>query len=326
MEEPLQTLERQELEDIFMRRGVVSRCRELWVDEGSFSMLLPGHEFDEAVINFYLALIAERILESGSQDSSASSRGCGGNVVLYNAFFVPFLQARNYDQARLATIYESDTHWIMVTVDFRQRRIEVYDSLPSSRSIYEPYLKLPADAELFSASLTSTSTTSQGLHEWADWVRSDYPYQADGTNDCGLACCLAVSAVVLGHDFLDIARHGEVLRQRVALEIGRAKLFVKTKNQLVAHVASGSTPCTRKLSSAASTIGTHEDARARYSSSDGLIDLHCRRAHVQASLTAMEAALDEAAAWRLRKHSIRVNELAYRIAPTKNVGEKCIPE
>ncbi|KZT50065.1 cysteine proteinase [Calocera cornea HHB12733] len=257
LQHPLQNSERKQLEELFRRQGRISQCREFWVDDDSFSTLRSNEEFDEAVINFYFALIAKRVLESGSQTHSPLPSSYEHAVVLYSAYFVPFLQAGDHDQAHLATIHKSKTrtseldlavipinvdnlHWITAVVNYRQHRFEMYDSLPSKRSL-----------------LLQASTP---LHCWTDWVRSDYPYQANGSNDCGLACCLATHAVVLGHGFFDIHRYREILRERVALEIGRSKLFPMIPNPpLTRRSAPDRTP-SKALPLAGTAIGSSEDA------------------------------------------------------------------
>lgn len=161
-------------------------------------------------------------------------------VHVFNTFFLPKLQDMGYEKARLnkwtkkIDIFSKDivlipcnlgnSHWTCAAINFRDKRIEYYDSMgmdrPSIRHSLRSYLDLEHRDKKGGAPFDFTG--------WEDFFTEDSPQQENGY-DCGVFLCQTMEnlsrGVPIPFDFTQ--QNMPYLRRRMIFEITAEQLSLK---------------------------------------------------------------------------------------------------
>jgi len=169
--------------------------------------------------------------------SKKSKRGAPPLQVHYfNTFFWPKLQ-QGYVKSNLKKwtkkvdlftkdlilipINHNQMHWSAAVINFRDKRIESYDSMDPD-NVNKEFL-----FRLLRSYLQDEHKEKKGrnfdLSEWKDYGRTNTPRQENG-NDCGVFTMNFLESVARDSDFQFTQTNMPYLRRKMIFEIGRAKL------------------------------------------------------------------------------------------------------
>lgn len=204
--------------------------------------LSPGCWLNDEIINGYMELIrarSKRFEEDAGDDGPGSAAKSRPRVQVVNTFFYPKLSGCNshgeydYTQVRrwtkkfdvfasdylLVPINSSNVHWTLAVVNFKDKRVEYYDSLGSTnQKVLANLLRWVGDEldhkknEVFDASEWSTVGHGQ-----------DVPQQ-DNSDDCGVFLCKFADFVARGAEINFSSAHMSYFRARMANELLVARL------------------------------------------------------------------------------------------------------
>ncbi|KAI0343926.1 cysteine proteinase [Trametopsis cervina] len=229
--------EEAEVDDLLHKRGVISKCAREQVSDKDLQRLRPGQWLNDEVINFYGQMILSRSelsnAKSNKENNSQSSKPL--NVHYFNTFFWSKLTGEGYERARLAKwtkridIFSKDiilipvnhgnAHWTGAAINFRQKRIESYDSMGMARQNVYKALRGYLDAEHKDKKKKPFDFTG-----WEDYTLEDTPQQENGY-DCGVFTCQFLETLSRGEDSFAFSQSNMTyLRRRMIWEIGHAKL------------------------------------------------------------------------------------------------------
>ncbi|KAI0082254.1 cysteine proteinase [Panus rudis PR-1116 ss-1] len=227
-----------EVDGLFQKRGVISRFERSEVTDHDLQTLRPGSWLNDEIINFYGQLIQSRsdeALKSASKNGVAKGKSKPLNVHYFNSFFWTKLKTQGYEKGRLAKwtkkidifskdvillpVNHNNTHWTAAAINFRQKRIESYDSMDMNRSAVFQLLRSYLDAEHRNKKKKPFDFTG-----WEDYVLKETPQQENGY-DCGVFTCQFLESLSRGVDrFAFRQRNMPYLRRRMAWEIAHCKL------------------------------------------------------------------------------------------------------
>ncbi|KAF9821845.1 hypothetical protein IEO21_00275 [Rhodonia placenta] len=222
-----------QVDELLSKHGVISKIEREQVTDKDLMRLRPNKWLNDEIINFYGQLILTRS-EEGKENFVKNSKK-PLDVHYFSTFFWSKLENEGYEKGRLAKwtkkvdIFQKDvvlipvnhgnSHWTAAAINFRQKRIESYDSMgivrPNVFRLFRAYL----DAEHKNKKKKPFDFTG-----WQDYVLEDVPLQENGY-DCGVFTCQFLEALSRGEEpFRFQQAHMPYLRRRMVWEIGHAKL------------------------------------------------------------------------------------------------------
>jgi len=193
----------------------------------------PSQWLNDEIINFYGAMILAR-----SDDCKENvAQGVNGKKLLNVHYFSTFFWTKlkeGYDKSRLAKwtkkfdifskdvvlipINHSNAHWTGAAINFRQKRIESYDSMGMRRDNVFKLLRLYLDAEHMNKKKKPFDFAG-----WEDYSLEE-PQQENGF-DCGVFTCQFLQGLSRGEEYITFTQKDMLqLRRRMIWEIGNAKL------------------------------------------------------------------------------------------------------
>ncbi|KAI5124452.1 hypothetical protein M0805_008336 [Coniferiporia weirii] len=226
----------QEEVDILLRKeGVVSKVGREQVSHTDLRRLRPGVWLNDEIINFYGQLINDRAAEAdAAKENKQSGAKRALNVHYFSTFFWSKLQM-GYEKGRLAkwtkkldifskdiiliAVNHNNAHWTSAAINFRQKRIESYDSMGYARQEVFAALRSYLDDEH-----RNKKKKPFDFSGWTNHEVENYPEQENGY-DCGVFTCQTLEYLSRGEDTFNFTqRDMTYFRQRMIWEIGRAKL------------------------------------------------------------------------------------------------------
>ncbi|CAK5280138.1 unnamed protein product [Mycena citricolor] len=221
---------------ILKRSGVVSKYAREQVTRDDIARLLPSTWLNDEVINFYGALILGRS-EGRKENAPAKPAPYSDilNVHYFSTFFWSKLEKDGYEKSRLAKwtkkidIFSKDSilipvnhanvHWTAAAINFRQKRIESFDSMREERKRVHKLLRIYLDQEHRNKKNAPFDFTG-----WVDYSLPDVPRQENGF-DCGVFTCQFLESLSRGEQSFNFAQKDiPYLRRRMIWEIGNATL------------------------------------------------------------------------------------------------------
>ncbi|OSX67769.1 hypothetical protein POSPLADRAFT_1042981 [Postia placenta MAD-698-R-SB12] len=222
-----------QVDELLSKHGVISKIEREQVTDKDLMRLRPNKWLNDEIINFYGQLILTRS-EEGKENFVKNSKK-PLDVHYFSTFFWSKLENEGYEKGRLAKwtkkvdIFQKDvvlipvnhgnSHWTAAAINFRQKRIESYDSMGIVRPNVFRLLRAYLDAEHKNKKKKPFDFTG-----WQDYVLEDVPLQENGY-DCGVFTCQFLEALSRGEEpFRFQQAHMPYLRRRMVWEIGHAKL------------------------------------------------------------------------------------------------------
>ncbi|KAJ7706402.1 hypothetical protein B0H17DRAFT_919159 [Mycena rosella] len=222
---------------LMSRRGIISKYAREQVTDQDIMRLRPNKWLNDEVINFYGALIL------GRSDACKENPATNGkskvkkplDVHFFSTFFWTKLEKEGYEKGRLAKwtkkidIFSKDVilipvnhgniHWTGAAINFRQKRIESYDSMHDDRARVIKLLRQYVDLEHRNKKKAPFDFTG-----WEDYAPADIPQQDNGF-DCGVFTCQFLESLSRGQESFNFCQKDILyLRRRMIWEIGNATL------------------------------------------------------------------------------------------------------
>ncbi|KAJ7357153.1 cysteine proteinase [Mycena albidolilacea] len=224
--------------ELLQKSGVISKYAREQVNDQDIVRLKPLKWLNDEVINFYGALILGRSESSKENPTTNGKAGKGKkplDVHYFSTFFWTKLEKEGYEKGRLAKwtkkidIFSKDTilipvnhgnvHWTAAAINFRQKRIESFDSMLDDRSRVFKLLRQYVDLEHRNKKKAPFDFTG-----WEDYTSADTPMQENGF-DCGVFTCQFLESLSRGVDSFNFSQKDILyLRRRMVWEIGNATL------------------------------------------------------------------------------------------------------
>ncbi|KAJ7900126.1 cysteine proteinase [Mycena olivaceomarginata] len=224
--------------ELLQKSGVISKYAREQVNDQDIVRLKPLKWLNDEVINFYGALILGRSESSKENPTTNGKAGKGKkplDVHYFSTFFWTKLEKEGYEKGRLAKwtkkidIFTKDTilipvnhgnvHWTAAAINFRQKRIESFDSMLDDRSRVFKLLRQYVDLEHRNKKKAPFDFTG-----WEDYTSADTPMQENGF-DCGVFTCQFLESLSRGVDSFNFSQKDILyLRRRMVWEIGNATL------------------------------------------------------------------------------------------------------
>ncbi|KAJ6519615.1 cysteine proteinase [Mycena sanguinolenta] len=227
-----------QVDELFKKSGVISKYAREQVTDQDILRLKPLKWLNDEVINFYGALILGR--SEASKENPVTNGKSGKqkkplDVHYFSTFFYTKLEKEGYEKGRLAKwtkkidIFTKDTilipvnhgniHWTAAAINFRQKRIESFDSMHDDRARVFKLLRQYVDLEHRNKKKTPFDFTG-----WEDYTSADTPMQENGF-DCGVFTCQFLESLSRGEDSFNFTQKDILyLRRRMLWEIGNANL------------------------------------------------------------------------------------------------------
>ncbi|KAF8898377.1 hypothetical protein BD779DRAFT_1795101 [Infundibulicybe gibba] len=226
------------VERLKKKRGVVSKIAREQVTDRDLTRLGHGQWLNDEIINFYGALILTRSEDCKKNIGTPGKAAKGGQVLdvhVFSTFFWPKLTGDGYAKGRLSKwtkkmdifnkdiilipVNHANAHWTAAAINFRQKRIESYDSMGMTRSAVFRHLRAYVDAEHREKKRKAFDFTG-----WVDWAPEDTPQQENGY-DCGVFTCQFLESLSRGVESFRFSQNNmHYLRRRMIWEIGSARL------------------------------------------------------------------------------------------------------
>jgi sentrin-specific protease 1 len=189
----------------------------LTLPAASLSTLAPGRELNSDIISAYFALLgarfgaAQHILALSSFFyTQLEEKGDGHSQRWFKYLDPPGVQARN---AVIIPVHLPG-HWVCARVSFREKRIEVYDSLQSQSGQPDVCMTLRR----------WVSSLQVNCDDWTLIPRAHSPQQQNFF-DCGVYTCMCARALMQGGEFVYDQSHMPYLRGQIAMEIVRQTIL-----------------------------------------------------------------------------------------------------
>ncbi|KAJ7275250.1 hypothetical protein B0H12DRAFT_247743 [Mycena haematopus] len=224
--------------ELLRKNGVISKYAREQVNDQDIVRLKPNKWLNDEVINFYGAMILGR--SEASKENPVANGKSGKqkkplDVHYFSTFFWTKLEKEGYEKGRLAKwtkkidIFAKDTilipvnhanvHWTAAAINFRQKRIESYDSMHDDRARVFKLLRQYLDLEHRNKKKTPFDFTG-----WEDYTSADTPMQENGF-DCGVFTCQFLESLSRGEESFNFSQKDILyLRRRMIWEIGNASL------------------------------------------------------------------------------------------------------
>jgi len=219
--------ELREVEKYKKIKGHVSSAgKEKVLSEHLERLYLPRSKgwLNDEVINFYGQLIMDR-----------SALPKFPAVHYFSSFFWTKLTEDGYEKGRLnrwtkkldifkkeyilLAVNHGGVHWTSAAINFKRKRVESYDSMGRSRPEVYKVLRNYLDLEHRDKKKKPFDFT-----EWKNYAMENYPQQENGF-DCGVFTCATLEAIARGEEeFIFTQANMKYIRNKIILEIGRAKL------------------------------------------------------------------------------------------------------
>ncbi|KAH7883881.1 cysteine proteinase [Phlebopus sp. FC_14] len=229
----------QEVDALLSKKGIISRVAREQVCDKDLSRLAPHQWLNDEIINFYGAMIlmrSEACKENPVTNGTSGGRKKPLNVHYFNTFFWSKLQGEGYERARLAKwtkkfdifakdavlipINHNNSHWTGGAINFRRKRIELYDSMNLDRRHIFKVLRHYLDLEH-----QNKKKKPFNFSGWEDYYPDDTPQQENGF-DCGVFTCQFLESLSRGEESFNFSqRDMRYLRRRMIWEIGHAKFL-----------------------------------------------------------------------------------------------------
>ncbi|KAJ6509322.1 cysteine proteinase, partial [Mycena vitilis] len=237
------------------KRGIISKYAKEQVTDQDIARLRPLKWLNDEVINFYGALLLGRsdaCKENPTPNGKAGKQKKPLDVHYFSSFFWTKLEKEGYEKGRLAKwtkkidIFSKDTilipvnhnnvHWTAAAINFRQKRIESFDSMHDDRGRVFKLLRQYVDMEHRNKKKTPFDFTG-----WEDYTsdaniqrfsfsiqthirQQDTPLQENGF-DCGVFTCQFLESLSRGEQSFNFGQKDILyLRRRMIWEIGHATL------------------------------------------------------------------------------------------------------
>ncbi|KAA1468571.1 cysteine proteinase [Dentipellis sp. KUC8613] len=242
-----------EVTDLFAKRGTIARIAREQVSDRDISRLRPSQWLNDEIINFYGQMILSRS-EGSKENPGAGAPGVNGvngvnstkkgsskgkllDVHYFSTFFWSKLKGDGYEKGRLAKwtkridifskdvilipINHNNSHWTGAAINFRQKRVESYDSMGMNRREVHKLLREYIDAEHRNKKKKPFDFTG-----WQDYSPENTPQQENGY-DCGVFTCQFLESLARGEDapFGFEQKHMPYLRRRMVWEIGHTQFL-----------------------------------------------------------------------------------------------------
>jgi len=206
--------------------------------------LLPGSWLNDELINFYGQLIVDRATSLEVQKENIDISGTDSNnktvpplrIHYFSTFFWLKLQ-QGYAKSNLKKwtkkldlfskdlvlipINHNQTHWSAAVINFKEKRIESYDSMDAENERKGPLFAL------LRSYLQDEHRDKKGkdfnFSGWKNYGRPDTPQQ-ENHYDCGVFTLNFLECVARGAEFGFKQSNMPYLRQRLIWEIGKGKL------------------------------------------------------------------------------------------------------
>ncbi|PPQ98266.1 hypothetical protein CVT26_013534 [Gymnopilus dilepis] len=229
----------QQVSQLLRKRGVISKFAREQVSDQDIARLQPGQWLNDEIINFYGAMILARSEASkenpGAKKQSSRGRKTPLNAHYFSSFFWTKLTEEGYEKGRLAKwtkkidIFSKDvilipvnhgnSHWTAAAINFRQKRIESYDSMNMAKERVFKALRRYVNDEHMNKKKKPFDFTG-----WTDWAPETTPQQENGY-DCGVFTCQFLESLSRGEENFNFSQKDmRYLRRRMIWEIGNAKL------------------------------------------------------------------------------------------------------
>jgi len=119
----------------------------------------------------------------------------------------------------LIPVNHHSSHWTAAAINFRQKRIESYDSMGMNRLNVYKLLRLYIDAEH-----RNKKKKPFDFSGWEDYIVEDFPTQENGY-DCGVFTCQFLESLSRGEEKFNFTQKNmPYIRRRMIWEIGNATL------------------------------------------------------------------------------------------------------
>jgi hypothetical protein len=204
--------------------GVMSQLNGVEVGPKDAKTLRDGQWLNDEIINFYGELITLR---------SESSGGRLPRIRFLNSFFYSKLCQSGYDGVKRwgkkFKLTELDylifpvhlrVHWCCGVINFKQRRIEYYDSLHGSNPTFFSSVRQYLSSEWSSR---YSSEPPLDLKQWTNYSPTTIPAQENGY-DCGVFTCMFAEYRSREAEFDFGQEHMKYLRRRMLYELITKKL------------------------------------------------------------------------------------------------------
>ncbi|KAJ7054326.1 hypothetical protein C8F01DRAFT_995404 [Mycena amicta] len=228
-----------EVDALLLKSGLISTYAKEQVKDEDISRLTPGRWLNDEIINFYGALIlgrSEHCRENPLEHSKFKDQK-PLNIHYFNTFFWSKLKKEGYDKGHLdrATkidIFSKDviliplnhhnTHWTAAVINFREKRIESYDSTLGDSSTIFKLLRQYLDHEH-----RKKKNVPFDFTDWKDYISKDIPSQENGS-DCGVFTCQFLESLSRGQEHFNFTQKDMLyLCRQMIWEIGNATLCNK---------------------------------------------------------------------------------------------------
>jgi sentrin-specific protease 1 len=156
------------------------------------------------------------------------------DVHYFSSFFWSKLTKEGYEKGRLAKwtkkidIFNKDvilipvnhqnSHWTAAAINFKEKRVESYDSMGIAKEKVFMYLRSYINAEHMNKKKKPFDFT-----DWENWAPESTPQQENGF-DCGVFTCQFLETLSRGESFSFSQKNMPYLRRRMIWEIGNATL------------------------------------------------------------------------------------------------------
>lgn len=226
-----------EVDAVLHKRGIISKIAREQVCDKDISRLRPCQWLNDEIINFYGAMILSR---SEASRQKPPLNGIKKTKILdvhyFSSFFWSKLLSEGYERARLSKwtkkfdIFEKDMilipinhdnmHWTGAAINFREKRIESYDSMNVPRKLVFLKLRQYLDSEHRNKKGKPFDFT-----DWVDYDPEDTPQQENGY-DCGVFTCQFLESLSRGEQGFKFSQCDMTyLRRRMIWEIAHAKFL-----------------------------------------------------------------------------------------------------
>ncbi|KAF9459469.1 cysteine proteinase, partial [Collybia nuda] len=217
------------------KRGIVSKFARESVNDQDLSRLKPGQWLNDEIVNFYGAMILGRSEECKENPGKWCESGDKALSVHYFSTFFWTKLKEGYEKSRLAKwtkkidifskdvilipINHNNAHWTGAAINFRQKRIESYDSMGMRRDVVFQLLRSYLDSEHRNKKKKPFDFTG-----WVDHSLEQEPLQENGY-DCGVFTCQFLQGLSRGDEYVSCTQQDMPhLRRRMIWEICNATL------------------------------------------------------------------------------------------------------